>query len=451
VAATFAQGGELGYDRLTLRRGGSWLLQPDLDGGSATSYVEETPGYQPVAGDTDGNGTDSLSLFRDGVWLIRDAAGGPYQAIHFGQKGDIPLLGDWNGDGTDSLGLFRKGHWYVRDNSANGPTRTFTYGLGTDLPVIGDWDGNGRTDIGVVRNKTWFQRDATSSGATNRQFDFGLPGDRRLAGDWDHDGRDSPGVFRGGTWFFRVSNASGRFATTTFGQAGDVPLVRRTPGLAPGVTHRVVHDPAGPFTEHIATIDLAAASSPDVMLSGGRLPGTLRTSTMGAQAGAALAINGDYFLSSGRPVHAYAEDGRLLQTPQVLGRAFGLDADGTAVSMGYPDTRATLTTQSDTSTAVTALPRWNSGPATGDTVAAYTAAGAGLETPPALREPGTGQQPGGAPGWRRGQRDDRQRAAAMRGRPGYRPGARGAPRRLLLQRQRHVAAGSAGRSARATD
>jgi exopolysaccharide biosynthesis protein len=380
--AAVAAGAELGYDRLTLRRGDTWYLQPDLDGGAFTSYTEETPGYMPVAGDTDGDGSDSLSLFRDGVWLIRDTERGPYTAIHFGQKGDIPLLGDWNGDGVDSLGLFRKGHWYLRNNSASGPTRTFTYGLGTDLPVVGDWDGNGRTDIGVVRNSTWFQRDAANSGVTSRQFTFGNPGDRRFAGDWDHDGRDSPGVFRSGTWYLRQSSFGTKYTTTQFGRAGDTPLVRRTAGLAPGVTHRVVHDTAGPFTEHIATIDLTAASSPDPVLAGNRLRGLEPTSSIGRRAGAVLAVNGDYFLSSGRPVHAFAQDGRLVQTPQLTGRALGLDASGTQVTMGFPDSRATLATQSETGTVTTSIPRWNSGPATGDAVAAFTAAGADLETPP---------------------------------------------------------------------
>jgi hypothetical protein len=375
-------GGELGYDRLTLRRSATWYLQPDLDGGPYTSYVEETPGWTPVAGDTDGDGTETLSLFRDGIWLVRDTPQGASRAIHFGAKGDLPVVGDWNGDGVDSLGLFRKGHWYLRDNSTAGPTRTFTYGLGTDLPVVGDWDGNGATDIAVVRNKTWYQRDSSSGGVGSRSFAFGNPGDRRFAGDWDHDGRDSPGVFRSGSWFFRQSNFSGRYTTTQFGRAGDTPLVRRTSGLAPGVTHRVVHDGAGPFTEHIATIDLAAASSPDAALAGNRLRGLQATSTIGRQSGAVLAINGDYFLSTGRPVHAFSQDGRLVQTPQLTGRALGLDATGTRVSMGFPDARATLTTQSDTGTVTTSIPRWNSGPATGDSVAAFTAAGAELETPP---------------------------------------------------------------------
>jgi hypothetical protein len=50
--------------------------------------------------------------------------------------------------------------------------------------------------------------------------------------------------------------------------------------------------------------------------------------------------------------------------------------------MGFPDVRTTMTTQSATSTVTTSVPRWNSGAATGDAVAAYTAAGSDLETPP---------------------------------------------------------------------
>jgi exopolysaccharide biosynthesis protein len=373
-------GSDLGYDRLTLRRGDTWFLQPDLNGGPYTSYVEETPGWMPVAGDTDGDGNDSVSLFRDGIWLIRNRTRGVRTVIHFGQKGDIPLLGDWNGDGVDSLGLFRKGHWYLRDNSAVGPTRTFRYGLGTDLPVVGDWDGNGRTDIGVVRNRTWFERDAASTGPTTRQFLFGLPGDRRFAGDWDHDGRDSPGVFRSGGWYFRESNDSGAYQTARFGRAGDVPVIRRTQGLAPGVRHRVVR--TGGVTAHVLTVDLGASSSVDTVLARSGLRGLETTSSMARRSHAVAAVNGDYALSSGRPVHVFAHDGELGQTAQVLGRALGFNLDGTAVSMGFPSVTSSLEVQSDTSTATVTVPRWNSGRADGDTLAAFTAAGAALETPP---------------------------------------------------------------------
>ena len=383
-AAARAAGAELGYDRLTIRRGGTWHLQPDLDGGPFTSYQEEASGYQPIAGDTDGDGTGTLSLFRDGVWLIRDTERGVPTVLRFGQPGDVAVLGDWNGDGVDSLGVFRRGQWFLRDNSAAGPTRTFAWGQPGDQPVVGDWNGDGRTDIAVVRNRIWYQRDSASAGAHSRTFAFGNIGDRRLAGDWDHDGRDSPAVFRSGTWYLRQSsNPTAPYATVAWGQAGDTPLVRRTPGLAAGVSHQVIRDAGGPWTIHVATVDLAQASSPDTVLANGRLQGLETTTSMARRTGSVLAVNGDYFQSNGRPVHAFASDGRLQQTPQVRGRALGIDATGTAVRMGFPDTRASFTAQTATGTATIAIPRWNSGRADADTLSAYTAAGAGIETPPA--------------------------------------------------------------------
>ncbi len=303
--------------------------------------------------------------------------------VRFGLRGDIPVLGDWNGDGTDSLGLFRKGHWFLRDNSLTGPTRTFGYGLGTDQPVVGDWNGDGRTDIAVVRNRVWYQRDSATGGTGQRSFAFGNVGDRRVAGDWDHDGRDSPGVFRNGTWYLRQSsNPTSPYATAVFGQAGDYPVVRRTPGLAPGVAHKVWRDASGPFTAHIASIDLAATSSPDTVLASERLASLESTSSMARRTGAALAVNGDYFLSNGRPVHAFAADGRLVQTPQLRGRAIGLDSAGTKVAMGFPDTGASVGLATATGTATMAIPRWNSGRADAEALSAYTFTGGSLETPP---------------------------------------------------------------------
>jgi hypothetical protein len=383
ASAAAADGGfDLAYDRIGLRRGDTWLLRDSLDGGAPRTYREQTAGYVPVAGDTDGDGVGTVSLFRDGVWLLRDTEQGIARTVRFGLKGDQPVLGDWNGDGIDTIGVFRGGRWYVRDVNLSGPARTFGYGLPGDVPVVGDWNGNGTTDIGVRRGITWYQRDAASSGPTDRTFAFGNRGDVPLAGDWDHDGRDTPGLFRAGTWFFRVGSFPSPYQTTQFGAAGDRPVVRRVPGLAPGVRHDVVRDPSAPWTAHVATIDLAAASSPETVLAGNRLQGLDVLSTMTRRAGAVVGINGDYYLGDGRPVHLFANDGRLVQTPTVLGRALGIDATGAQVQMGFPDVRATVTAPSATATATLGVPRFNAGGPDGDDLAMFTADGALLEVPP---------------------------------------------------------------------
>ena len=376
-----AEPGELGYDRIGVRRGDTWLLRDSLDGGKARVYREQTAGWQPVAGDTDGDGVGTVSLFKDGVWLLRDSERGVARTVRFGQRGDQPVLGDWNNDGVDTIGLFRGGRWYIRNNNL-GPSRQFGFGVPGDVAVVGDWNGNGTTDIGVRRGVRWYQRDATSSGPTHRTFDFGLRGDIPVAGDWDHDGRDTPGLFRNGTWFFRVGNFPSPYQTTRLGAAGDRPVVRRVPGLAPGVRHDVYRDPTGPWTVHIASVDLAAASSPETVLSNNRLQGVDAVSAMTRRAGAVLGINGDFFLGNGRPVHLFANDGRLAQAPQLRGRALGFDAAGTRVQMGFPDLRTTVTAPSDTSTVTLDVPRFNSGGPDGDALAMFTGDGALLEVPP---------------------------------------------------------------------
>lgn len=374
---------ELGYDRIGVRRGDTWHLRDSLDGGASRSYAEGVAGYQPVAGDTDGDGVGTVSLFRDGVWLLRDTEQqATPRVVRFGLAGDKPVLGDWNGDGVDTIGVFRGGRWYLRDVNLSGPARVFGFGVPGDVPVVGDWDGNGTTDIAVRRGAAWYQRDAASSGPASRSFGFGLSGDLPLAGDWDHDGKDTPGLFRAGTWFFRVGSFPSPYQTTRFGQAGDRPVVRRTPGLAPGIDHTVVRDPSGPWTAHIATVDLAAASTPETVLANNRLQGADAVSTMTRQAGAVLGINGDYALDNGRPVHLFANDGRLAQTPQLLGRALTLDAAGTNARMGFPDLAVDITTASATSTVTMAVPRVNSGGPDGDELAVFTADGALLEVPP---------------------------------------------------------------------
>lgn len=372
---------QLGFDRIGVRRGATWRLADSLDGARPTDYREGPAGWVPVAGDTNGDGTATVSLFRDGVWRLRDATRGPVRTFRFGVAGDVPVVGDWNADGVDTVGVFRRGRWLLREANAAGPSRSFVYGRAGDRPVVGDWDGDGGSDIAVQRGNQWHQRDAPGAGPTSRVFRLGVAGDVPVAGDWDHDGRDTPGLFRRGTWIFQQGNGFGRTQVAYLGRAGDRPVVRRTPGLAAGVSHRVVR--RGSALAHVATVELAAASSPDTVLSQNRLLGLERTSQLARRAGAALAINGDYALPNGRPVHLFAADGRLGQTPQLIGRAFGIDAAGTQVPMGSPTVATTVTASTgDTTTATIDLPRWNSGRPDGDAFAAYTAVGEDLETPP---------------------------------------------------------------------
>ena len=383
-AVLAAASGDLGHDRIGVRRADHWYLRDALDGGPSRGYREDVAGWVPLAGDVDGDGNGSVSLFQAGTFRLRDRERGPVRLVRFGGPGDLPVVGDFDGDGVDTVGVFRAGRWYLRASNtpAAAPSRAFSYGRAGDVPVVGDWDGDGDDDIAVRRGGTWFQRDAASAGPSSRSFSYGRLGDLPVAGDWDHDGRDTPGVFRAGTWFLRRGSFDSPSQTVRFGTAGDRPVVRRTRGLAAGVRHTVLRDTAAPWVAHVATVDLAAASSPDPVLSQDRLQGTEVLSSMVRRAGAVLGVNGDFFLPNGRPLHLHAEDGRLLQTEVLPGRALTLHAAGTRATVGTPDVRTTVTARPGEPAATSAaVQRVNAGTATAGLLAAYTVEGSGLESP----------------------------------------------------------------------
>ena len=187
-------------------------------------------GDQPVVGDWNGDGIDTIGVVRriSGAleWHLRDSnsSGSSTRVFTYGLTayGDQPVVGDWNGDGADTIGVVRRVsgalEWHERDsNSSGGSNRVFTYGLTGygDEPVVGDWNGDRVVTIGVVRRISgvleWHERDSNSSGGSNRVFTFGVTafGDQELTGNWNGDPYDSIGVVRGTAIQTRDSNSSG--------------------------------------------------------------------------------------------------------------------------------------------------------------------------------------------------------------------------------------------------
>jgi hypothetical protein len=113
----------------------------------------------------------------------------------FGQAGDLPVAGDWDGDGRDTIGVYRGGRWLLRNSLSAGPADlAFTYGDATKRPVVGDWNGDGVDSVGVFRNGTWSVLNASSAGPSSSVFTIGAAGDKPVVGEWDLDGRDEAGV-----------------------------------------------------------------------------------------------------------------------------------------------------------------------------------------------------------------------------------------------------------------
>jgi serine-aspartate repeat-containing protein C/D/E len=117
-----------------------------------------------------------------------------------GAEAGVAVAGDFNGDGIDTIALFRDGQWLIDvdgDGRVSPADIELTLGQAGDRPVAGDFDGNGIADIGIYRDGTWLiQTELTESQtAPDTVIMLGGPGDSPVVGDWNDDGRDDAGVF----------------------------------------------------------------------------------------------------------------------------------------------------------------------------------------------------------------------------------------------------------------
>ncbi|MBK8419334.1 ice-binding family protein [Candidatus Villigracilis saccharophilus] len=195
------------------------------------------PGDYPLAGDWDGNGTDTIGVVRNGVFYLRNSntAGFADIMFTFGLPGDQPIAGDWNGDGIVTVGVYRNGVFLLRNsNSAGAPDVTFSMGNPGDVGISGDWNGDGLDTTGVFRpsNGALYLKNSNTSGFADIAVNYGLAGDKPVTGDWDNDGIDTIGVYRNAQFLLRNSNTVG-FADIVFafGNPGDMPIAGNWDGL----------------------------------------------------------------------------------------------------------------------------------------------------------------------------------------------------------------------------
>lgn len=162
--------------------------------------------YCLLFGDLDGDGQQEPVQFHAGVFSFGDLGDGPVQ---IGQSGDYPLLGDWNGDGRDTLGLYRDGRWLLSNDSSflvgMRPRFDieFQFGNAFTRPVTGDWNGDGTHTAGIVdRRGSFTLTDAV--GGVRQTLRIAPNANLRtpITGDFDRDGDDEIGGI----------TAAGRFA-----------------------------------------------------------------------------------------------------------------------------------------------------------------------------------------------------------------------------------------------
>jgi hypothetical protein len=220
---------------------GQWYLRDSnqLGAPSIAPFRYGAPGWTPVVGDWDGNGTATLGVVDPSTmtWYLHNSnsSGAPdLTPFQYGAPGDIPVVGDWDGNGTTTIGVVDPSTmtWYLRNsNSPGAPDITpFRYGAPGWTPVAGNWNGGGKTGIGVVdpTTATWYLRNSASNGAAEvAPFAYGGPGWTPVVGDWDANGTSTVGsVDPAGTWYLRNTNTTGTPSVQpfAFGGAGWKPV-----------------------------------------------------------------------------------------------------------------------------------------------------------------------------------------------------------------------------------
>jgi hypothetical protein len=170
------------------------------DSNTAPSVV-----YNPVfgnPGDTPFAGRWDNTMTHDGIGVYRPSNGILYEKKNlttgysdyfaiFGNPGDQGVAGDWNGDGIDSIGVYRPTgtRWYLTNNGGpSGITYSdidFVWTIGTSYAVVGDWDGDKTTTVGYLTSAGNFTlHSSNAAAASDTTFAFGPSGARPVAGKW---------------------------------------------------------------------------------------------------------------------------------------------------------------------------------------------------------------------------------------------------------------------------
>jgi hypothetical protein len=154
------------------------------------------PGDTPFAGKWTADMThDGIGVYRNsnGILYQRKALTGGFDDFFavYGNPGDVGFAGDWDGNGFDSIGIYRSSNqtWFLTNNSTpSGITFSdidFVLDIDTNLPVVGDWDGDGDSTPGWLTSSGVFSLHPNNSivGPDNT-FAFGPANSKPIAGKW---------------------------------------------------------------------------------------------------------------------------------------------------------------------------------------------------------------------------------------------------------------------------
>ncbi len=140
-----------------------YLRGSNSQGVADVKFFFGNPGDLPVVGDFDGDGKDTVSIYRPSnsmIYIVNELGandgglGAADFSYLFGNPGDVAFVGDFDGNGIDSVGLYRQssGFVYFRNSLSTGVADLdFFYGNPGDVILAGDWDGDGDDTVAVYR------------------------------------------------------------------------------------------------------------------------------------------------------------------------------------------------------------------------------------------------------------------------------------------------------------
>jgi hypothetical protein len=188
-----------GVDTIGIYRGatGVYFLSDSNTTPTATySLVFGNPGGTPFAGKW------TADMTHDGVGVYRNSNGILYQKKQlttgfsdyfaiYGNPGDQGVGGDWDGNGFDSVGIYRSSNqtWFLSNNSTpSGITFSdlnFMWDIGAAKAVVGDWDGDQITTVGYFNSAGLFTLHSTNAAVgSNTAFSFGPAAGYPIVGKW---------------------------------------------------------------------------------------------------------------------------------------------------------------------------------------------------------------------------------------------------------------------------
>lgn len=143
-----------------------YLRNANSEGIADIRFFFGDPQDVPLAGDFDGDGCDTVSIWRPSearVYVINELGSGDQglgaadYAFYYGTHGDLPIVGDFDGDGVDTIALFRRSDAtvYLRNsNSAGTADLAFPFGVSGDRLVAADWNGDGADSVAAFHPAT---------------------------------------------------------------------------------------------------------------------------------------------------------------------------------------------------------------------------------------------------------------------------------------------------------